>query len=204
MGGSSSVEDDDAQRGKDDEDEAQARLRENSQLSSLFQGVPSLSYTAFLMAFALDGTPLTEKVFQVLDEEQAGYLTEEDLLQSLDAYRRRSYRDKLRWCFLVYDIDGNGFIDRDELNALLMDVNYSLRTHKSTTNTARKLSKAYERRHQKPMDQVNEEEFVQMAEQNPNLLIYPAQATMERILNAALHDPDDHMEGMRCGSCLGF
>ena len=235
MGASASVSDEDTAlrknaESKEDADEAQRQLQENSALPELFHGHESLSYQQFLkgrqtltltlaltltltltltlntlhgQAFALDATPLTEKIFHVLDDEQAGRLVENDLLQTLDRYRRLPYNDKLRWCFKVYDLDGNGVIDRDELNALLMDVNYSVRTHKSTTSTAQKLSKVYERRHHKAMDKVSEEEFVEMAQQNPNLLIYPALGTMERILNASFHDPDDHLEKMWC-CCLGF
>ena len=130
-------------------------------------------------------------------------MNEEELLKTLDRYRRLSYSDKLKWCFSIYDIDGNGFIDRNELNALINDVNYGSRSFKSTTITANKLSKSFEKRHLRPMEKLTESEFVEMASTNPNLMIYPALGLMERILGAALHDPDDHLERVWC-CCLGF
>ena len=44
------------------------------------------------------------------------------------------------------------------------------------------------------MERVDFPQFQELARANPNLLIYPAFATLERILQGAFHDPDDHLD----------
>lgn len=38
-----------------------------------------------------------------------------------------TYEERLGWCFKVYDLDDSGFIDREELTAIVMDINYTIR-----------------------------------------------------------------------------
>jgi len=151
--------------------------------------------------FALDGTPLTKTIFQVLDENGGGVLDANDLMITLDKYRRMRYVDRIRWCYKVYDSDSNGVVDKEELGNLIADMDFSNRTAKSVNGTTKKLEKAFERSQHTKMVHINEDQFVELAKQHPNLLVYPAFGALERILCVAFHDPDDHLDCY--ARCLG-
>ena len=43
-----------------------------------------------------------------------------------------TYEERLGWCFKVYDLDDSGYIDREEMTAIIMDINYAIRRWAST------------------------------------------------------------------------
>ncbi|CAG0920702.1 unnamed protein product [Notodromas monacha] len=53
--------------------------------------------------------------FKTFDRDNSGYIDYSEFLQALNLYTSQSVDDKLAWTFQFYDVDGNGRIEREEL-----------------------------------------------------------------------------------------
>lgn len=58
-------------------------------------------------------------VFNTLDHDHSGLLSFEDFVQGLSILSRGSLDEKLRWTFSLYDINGDGFITREEMTDIV-------------------------------------------------------------------------------------
>lgn len=58
-------------------------------------------------------------VFNTLDQDHSGIVSFEDFVQGLSVLSRGSNEEKLRWTFSLYDINGDGFITRDEMTDIV-------------------------------------------------------------------------------------
>ncbi|GAB0094086.1 Kv channel-interacting protein 4 isoform X1 [Sergentomyia squamirostris] len=54
-------------------------------------------------------------VFNTLDQDRTGIVSFEEFVQGLSILSRGSLEEKLRWTFSLYDINGDGFITREEM-----------------------------------------------------------------------------------------
>ncbi|XP_017485905.1 PREDICTED: Kv channel-interacting protein 4-like, partial [Rhagoletis zephyria] len=58
-------------------------------------------------------------VFNTLDQDHSGIVSFEDFVQGLSILSRGSVEEKLRWTFSLYDINGDGFITREEMTDIV-------------------------------------------------------------------------------------
>ncbi|XP_033239441.1 uncharacterized protein [Drosophila pseudoobscura] len=58
-------------------------------------------------------------VFNTLDQDRSGIVSFEDFVQGLSILSRGSVEEKLRWTFSLYDINGDGFITREEMTDIV-------------------------------------------------------------------------------------
>lgn len=58
-------------------------------------------------------------VFNTLDQDHSGLISFEDFVQGLSILSRGSLDEKLRWTFSLYDINGDGFITREEMTDIV-------------------------------------------------------------------------------------
>jgi len=63
----------------------------------------------------LEETPFGERLFQLLDTNQDGSVDLQEFVCGLSLLCKGSVEEKLEFSFKAYDIDGNGFISKDEL-----------------------------------------------------------------------------------------
>lgn len=58
---------------------------------------------------------LVERIFCCWDRENEGIIRLEPWIMGLDLYLRGSLREKIEFCFKVYDLNNDGFITKDEI-----------------------------------------------------------------------------------------
>jgi len=205
-GGDSDDEDDwqDMLEGKfAEDDEMDPDLIRNSNLTAVFAAVDDdgsgqIEYPEFLKGFGLDNTPLCQKIFYIFDEDHSGFLDYYEFLKAIDRYRKMTYDERLAWCFKVYDLDDSGYIDRDELCAIVMDVNYAIRSYRAAKGMIGKLNRYYEEKYGERLEKVDLDQFKYLSRTHGTLLIYPAMGVMERVLGCTFTDPDNHLDWYDC------
>ncbi|CAG9856457.1 unnamed protein product [Phyllotreta striolata] len=60
-----------------------------------------------------------DRIFCVWDKQNCGLITIDNWLKGLSLFLKGSVRDKILYCFAVYDLNGDGFITKDEMFLLL-------------------------------------------------------------------------------------
>nr|CAI5829595.1 unnamed protein product [Callosobruchus analis] len=58
-------------------------------------------------------------VFNTLDQDHSGLISFEDFVQNLSILSRGSLEEKLQWAFSLYDINGDGYITREEMTDIV-------------------------------------------------------------------------------------
>ncbi|KAL1516403.1 hypothetical protein ABEB36_000321 [Hypothenemus hampei] len=61
-------------------------------------------------------------VFNTLDQDHSGLISFEDFVQNLSILSRGSIEEKLRWAFSLYDINGDGYITKEEMTDIVSSV----------------------------------------------------------------------------------
>lgn len=186
-----------------EDDEIDESLLMNSNLPEVFaavddDGTGQIEYPEFLAGFGLDNTPLCQKIFYLFDEDHSGALDYYEFLKAIDKYRKMTYDERLSWCFKVYDLDDSGYIDREEMTSIIMDINYQIRSYKSAKAMISRLNHKYEMEYGMRLEKVDLDQFKHLAASHGTLLIYPALGVMERVLGMAFQDPDNHLDAFDC------
>jgi len=68
---------------------------------------------------------LQDLIFNVFDENKDGTINFQEFVTALSVMTRGDPNEKLEFAFAMYDLDGNGFIDKDEM-AQIMEAFYKL------------------------------------------------------------------------------
>ncbi|XP_072173756.1 NADPH oxidase 5-like [Diadema setosum] len=73
----------------------------------------------FKMALGIKKSFFAERFFHLFDADGSGYISLDELMEGLYLLTKGDPVDKLRFLFSVYDVDGNGAIDHEELKVVL-------------------------------------------------------------------------------------
>ncbi|CAG4929360.1 unnamed protein product [Colias eurytheme] len=91
-----------------------------------------------VVRFRFDGQPINENdtptslemeeantaqyahyVFNTLDQDRSGLLSFEEFVTGLSVLSRGTIEEKLRWTFSLYDINGDGYITKEEMTEIV-------------------------------------------------------------------------------------
>ncbi|XP_046551154.1 EF-hand calcium-binding domain-containing protein 1-like [Haliotis rubra] len=67
---------------------------------------------------------LMDRVFRAFDRDNDSALKQEEWVLGLHVFLRGDLEDKIKYCFLVYDLNGDGYISREEMFHLLKNCLY--------------------------------------------------------------------------------
>merc|ERR1712035_171432 len=70
-------------------------------------------------SFCMTEEILMDRVFRAFDEDLDGFISMKDWVQGLSTFLRGSLEEKTKYTFKVYDLNGDGFISREEMFQLL-------------------------------------------------------------------------------------
>ncbi|XP_063962617.1 NADPH oxidase 5-like [Lytechinus pictus] len=73
----------------------------------------------FINALNVKKSFFAERFFELIDEDQSGSISLNELIGALRLLVNGTEEEKLHFLFRVYDVDGSGFIDFDELKTVL-------------------------------------------------------------------------------------
>ncbi|XP_031627676.1 Kv channel-interacting protein 4 isoform X2 [Contarinia nasturtii] len=75
-------------------------------------------------------------VFNTLDSDHSGIVSFEEFVQNLSTLLRGTMEEKLRWTFQLYDINGDGFITREEMTDIAIAIYELMGRNPETVHTA--------------------------------------------------------------------
>ncbi|XP_055709072.1 Kv channel-interacting protein 4-like isoform X2 [Phlebotomus papatasi] len=79
-----------------------------------------LIYSQFFMQSGLANSgPYAHYVFNTLDQDNSGIISFEDFIQTLSILSRGSLEEKLTWTFALYDINGDGYVTKEEMTDIV-------------------------------------------------------------------------------------
>ncbi|XP_062249005.1 guanylyl cyclase-activating protein 2-like [Platichthys flesus] len=122
-----------------------------------------------------EASDYAENMFRAFDKNGDNTIDFLEFVAALNLVFRGDLEHKLRWSFKVYDKDGNGFVDRDELRAIIDSI-YRIKKGSRTDSSSCQLSvdEAVDRLLQAVDSDgdghINMEEFIRGAQQDPWVL----------------------------------
>uniref|UniRef100_A0A8C6WP95 Guanylyl cyclase-activating protein 2 n=1 Tax=Neogobius melanostomus TaxID=47308 RepID=A0A8C6WP95_9GOBI len=120
-----------------------------------------------------EASEYAENMFRAFDKNGDNTIDFLEFVAALNLVFRGSLEHKLRWSFKVYDKDGSGFVDRDELRAIMESI-YRVKKGRKTDRSDMSVDEAVDRL-LSAVDadgdgHISLEEFLQGAQQDPWVL----------------------------------
>ncbi|XP_022126952.2 NADPH oxidase 5 [Pieris rapae] len=73
----------------------------------------------FQKIFVSKNSFFTKRVFQIFDEDNSGAISLQEFIAAVHRFGRQTPEDKIRFLFKVYDVDGDGLIQQNELQEVM-------------------------------------------------------------------------------------
>lgn len=113
-------------------------------------------------------------VFNVFDENKDGYIEFDEFLQALSVTSRGNVDEKLRWAFRLYDLDGDGFITREELldivDAIYKMVGNMVKLPEEENTPEKRVNKIFEIMDKNKDDRLTFDEFLEGSKKDPTII----------------------------------
>ena len=66
-----------------------------------------------------NGGTFANNIFRIFDKDNNGFMDFKEFLMALDVTTCKTKEEKLEWAFRLYDIDGDGTINQDEMTTII-------------------------------------------------------------------------------------
>ncbi|KAK3108187.1 hypothetical protein FSP39_002830 [Pinctada imbricata] len=73
----------------------------------------------FHKSFCFTDTIISDRVFRVFDKDNDGHISEMEWIRGMSIFLRGHLEEQVKFCFEVYDMNGDGYISREEMFTLL-------------------------------------------------------------------------------------
>ncbi|XP_019619948.1 PREDICTED: neurocalcin homolog [Branchiostoma belcheri] len=87
---------------------------------------------------------LARQIFKAFDRNDNGYVSLREYLLAMSTLLRGDTLEKLEWSFILFDLDGDGMVSREDMEGVLLLYN-DLRTNKEAGNTDEELAAIVDR-----------------------------------------------------------
>lgn len=72
-----------------------------------------------LYIFGMTNDILMDRVFRAFDKDNDSWINQEEWICGLSIFLRGTHEEKMHYCFEVYDLNGDGYISREEMFQML-------------------------------------------------------------------------------------
>ncbi|OWK59681.1 EF-hand calcium-binding domain-containing protein 1 [Lonchura striata] len=70
-------------------------------------------------AFGMTDDVVLDRVFSIFDKDNTGFITVVEWVEGLAVLLRGTLEEKMKYCFAVYDLNGDGYISKEEMFQML-------------------------------------------------------------------------------------
>ncbi|NWU70408.1 EFCB1 protein, partial [Pterocles burchelli] len=70
-------------------------------------------------AFGMTDDMMMDRVFHIFDRDNNGCISVVEWVEGLSVFLRGTLEEKMKYCFEVYDLNGDGYISREEMFQML-------------------------------------------------------------------------------------
>ncbi|NWR17736.1 EFCB1 protein, partial [Emberiza fucata] len=70
-------------------------------------------------AFGMTDNVVLDRVFGIFDKDNTGCITVEEWVEGLAVLLRGTLEEKMKYCFTIYDLNGDGYISKEEMFQML-------------------------------------------------------------------------------------
>jgi len=114
----------------------------------------------------VDPTGEYKKMFKLLDYDNSGFMNMKELLLGLSNFAEAENNVRCAFCFNMFDEDGNGTMDRDELSQMLKANHFA----SDEASVTRKVDTVMKQADQDGTGTIDMNEFLMLSKKFPNLL----------------------------------
>ncbi len=137
------------------------------------KGEQTMNIDQFCQILKVEKTGEYVRLFDLFDSDKSGSIDVKEFMIGLSNFASKDQRKKVRFCFLLYDEDRNGFIEEEELIKILLG---SHNLDPSQVDAVKRKAKTIMRQADKNGDgKISPEEFEMIAVKFPNILFPAAQ-----------------------------